>query len=257
MQPRKLPLEIKRLASSLFAGSTGFSGPEIYEWFGQFSEDVGEYPWSNAPSRWIMFESCLETFPLDEQIELLLKLIEYQGPMKYGPPPREKVEELRRLVLEFATGVRGEKSVLSQVTWEAVRSEWDKTLRRVVDDPEGAITSSRTVLETVCKHILEHLGVEDASKGDLGKLYKLVAKELRLAPESHSEQVFKQILGGMVSIVTGLASLRNMYGDAHGKSSRRIKPKARHARLAVNAAMTMAEFLIETFEECLENKGEV
>ena len=249
MQFQKLPLEIKRLASKLFAGETGFSGPEIYEWFGQYSDEVGEYPWHNAPSRWVMFESCLETFPLEQQIELLLKLSDYQGPMKYGAPPQEEVEKLRKLVLEFATRLRGRKSVLSRVSWEAVRDAWDKSLERVVNDPEGAITAARTVLETVCKHVLEQLGVEDTSKGDLVKLYRLTAQELNLAPDQHAEPIFKQILGGMAGVASGLAGLRNEYGDAHGKKPRRVKPKARHARLAVNAAMTLAEFIIETFEE--------
>lgn len=249
MQVRKLPLEIKRLASTLFAGGTGFSGPEIYEWFGQFSDEIGEYPWHNASSRWVMFERCLESFPLDQQIELLLKLTEYQGPMKYGPPPKEEIEKLRKLVLEFATGLRGQKSVLSRVSWEAVREVWDKSLERVINDPEGAITAARTVLETVCKHVLEQMDVEDTSKGDLVKLYKLTAQGLNLAPDQHAEPIFKQILGGMAGVASGLAGLRNEYGDAHGKRPRRVKPKARHARLAVNAAMTLAEFIIETFEE--------
>jgi len=249
MQVRKLPLEIKRLASSLYAGATGFSGPEIYEWFGQFSEKIGEYPWGNAPSRRVMFEDCLETFSLDQQVELLLKLTKYQGPMKYGAPPKEEVEKLRKLVLEFATRLRGRKSVLSRVSWEAVQEAWDKSLERVVNDPEGAITAARTVLETVCKHVLEQMGVEDTSKGDLVKLYRLTARELNLAPDQHAEPIFKQILGGMAGIASGLAGLRNEYGDAHGKRRRRVKPKARHARLAVNAAMALAEFIIETFEE--------
>ena len=37
------------------------------------------------------------------------------------------------------------------------------------DDPEGAITAARTLLETVCKHILDETEV-DYSKDDLPTL---------------------------------------------------------------------------------------
>ncbi len=38
----------------------------------------------------------------------------------------------------------------------------------------------------------------------MSELYKLVAKELKLAPDQHSEQIFKQILKGCSSVVNGL-----------------------------------------------------
>ncbi len=57
-----------------------------------------------------------------------------------------------------------------------------------------------------------------------------------------------EILGGCSGIVNGLGSLRNKHGDAHGSGPKAIKPKPRHAELAVNLAGTMAIFLIETYE---------
>jgi len=36
-----------------------------------------------------------------------------------------------------------------------VREAWRKALERRSSDPEGAITSAKTLLETVCKHIIE------------------------------------------------------------------------------------------------------
>ena len=44
---------------------------------------------------------------------------------------------------------------------------------------------------------------------NLPVLYKEVAKSLNLAPELHNEGIFKQILGGVNSVVTGLGALRN------------------------------------------------
>ena len=82
----------------------------------------------------------------------------------------------------------------------------------------------------------------------MSELYKLTAKELNLAPEQHSENIFKQILGGCSGIVNGLGSLRNKLGDAHGQGRNPVKPQARHAELAVNLAGTMALFLVSIYE---------
>lgn len=244
----QLPLEIRKLASSLFARSSGFSGPEIYEWFGQFSDQIGDYPWDGAGSRWMMFEGCLEAFPVARQCELLLKLIDYGGPMKHGRPDGPKCAQLRELVLKFTAGLRGAESILTTVNWESVREAWEKALERAASDPEGAITSARTALESVCKRILEESNVEDRSKGDLVKLHKATAKQLRLSPGGYSEDIFRQILGGCAGIAAGLSGLRNAFGDSHGKGKSYPKPQPRHARLAINATMTLAEFLIETYE---------
>ncbi|WP_059369751.1 abortive infection family protein [Treponema endosymbiont of Eucomonympha sp.] len=129
-----------------------------------------------------------------------------------------------------------------------VKEQREKALERRQTDPEGAITSSRTLIETVCKHILDSLNINYKSTIDLPDLYALVAKELNLAPANHEEKIFKQILGSCVSVVTGLGSLRNKIGDAHGKGIQYVKPGERHAELAVNLGGAMASFLIATFE---------
>jgi hypothetical protein len=123
-----------------------------------------------------------------------------------------------------------------------------KAVERVHRDPEGALTSARTLLESVCKLILEDLREDYDDAADLPRLYKQAAKSLNLAPEQHAEPVFKQILGGCTSVVEGLGALRNKLGDAHGKGKKPAKPQARHAELAVNLAGAMATFLVETYE---------
>lgn len=129
---------------------------------------------------------------------------------------------------------------------ENVSSTWSKITRRREEDPEGAITAARTMLEDVCKYVLEELKVEHPAVMDLPDLYKLVAKNLSLAPEQHTEKIFKQILGGAQSVVQGLAAMRNKLGDAHGKGRGGPKPQPRHAELAINMAGTLSVFLLET-----------
>lgn len=131
---------------------------------------------------------------------------------------------------------------------EGVRRSWRRVTRRISDDPEGAITAARELVETVLKHILDGRNVSyDSTRGDLPQLYKLVQKELNLAPENHQEQIFKQILSGCSNVVTGLGAVRNRLGDAHGKGHLSARPLPRHARLATNLAGTMTLFLMETY----------
>lgn len=133
--------------------------------------------------------------------------------------------------------------------------EWEKCLQRRVTDPEGAITSARSLLETVLKHILDELSETYKSSDDLLTLFRKAAKNLKLSPEQHMEEVFKQILGGVLSVVNGFASLRNRYGDSHGKDKKYVKPSERHAKLAVNLAGALASFILETYEKKLQEEG--
>lgn len=126
---------------------------------------------------------------------------------------------------------------------------WEKALSRRSDDPEGAITVARTLLETVCKRILDASGVTYKDSEDLPKLYSLVAKQLNLAPDQHSEIAIKAILGGAMTMVNGIGTLRNKLSDSHGRGGRAVKPSPRHASLAVNLAGALATFLVETFLE--------
>lgn len=128
---------------------------------------------------------------------------------------------------------------------------WDKALNRKTSDPEGAITSARSLIETVCKHILDELNTEYDETFDLPKLYKLTAQQLNLAPEQHNEAIFKQILGGCQTVVEGLGALRNKLSDSHGKRRTTVKPSSRHAELAVNLAGAMTTFLLETYESAM------
>ena len=153
--------------------------------------------------------------------------------------------------LESTSQGIAEKSIsdkLIKFNQEYINTEWQKALDRKTDDPEGAITTSRTLIETTCKFILDNLKAEYKDDLELPKLYKLTADKLNLAPDQHTEQIFKQILGSCQSIVEGLGALRNKLSDAHGKKSNQIKPTSRHAELAVNLAGTMTTFLLETFE---------
>ena len=139
-------------------------------------------------------------------------------------------------------------NTLAKFEPEQVHARWTAALDRRSDDPAGAITLARTLLEDVCRWLLDDLDIPAADQDDLPALYRKLSKGLKLAPDDHSEQVFKQILGNCQSIVESLGALRNKLGDAHGGGPKRARPAARHAELAVNLAGSMATFLVATWD---------
>jgi len=138
-----------------------------------------------------------------------------------------------------------------------IHDAWTKALDRRESDPEGAITSARTLLESVCKFILDENGVNYDERAELPQLYKGVQKVLKLAPDEHTEDIFKRILGACATIVGELGAVRNKLSDAHGRSSKTVKPSKRHALLAVNLAGTMADFLFSTWEQRQEQQQNI
>jgi hypothetical protein len=138
--------------------------------------------------------------------------------------------------------------VLASFDPEGVHRLWEKALARRQTDPEAAITAARTLLESVCKQLLDEEGIAYAEGEDLPALYGKVARVRNLAPSQHTEETFKAILGSCQQVVERLGSLRNKLGDAHGQGRRPVRPATRHAALAVNLAGAMAMFIVETWQ---------
>jgi hypothetical protein len=82
---------------------------------------------------------------------------------KYGTYPERRgyLWDSFRPLLEYletenrSPGVEPITEILADFDPENVRAIWQKALDRRLADPAGAITAARTLLETVCKHILD------------------------------------------------------------------------------------------------------
>ena len=169
---------------------------------------------------------------------------------------REYIWEQFRFLIDRLEGIetgsvaphdRSVSEVISDFGTEHVHQVWQKALDRQYDDPEAALTSARTLLESVCKHILDEADEKYSSKDDLPKLYGKTTTLLNMAPAQHQEEIFKQILGGCHSVVQGLGAIRNKLSDAHGKGVHAPRPRPRHAALGVDLAGAMAEFLVSSW----------
>lgn len=130
-------------------------------------------------------------------------------------------------------------------------------LRRIetglVTDPAAAIASSKEMVESACKIILDDYAIKYQSRDDLLDLYKKAAAALKLNAESvpdsaKGSQAAQGTLRALVTAVQRLAELRNELGLGHGRN-RPSQALTRHARLAFNTASAVAEFLLDTWHE--------
>ncbi|MBL9164651.1 MAG: abortive infection family protein [Planctomycetaceae bacterium] len=152
---------------------------------------------------------------------------------------------LRRVgdqLVEVATEI-----VAEAVSVEFIEEQLEKCRRKLSEeDYDGAITNARSLIEAVLHDIESKLtGKEAQSEGDLIRDYKRVQKILNLEPSREDiSNSLRQVLTGLTSIVSGIAPLRNRMSDAHARS---YKPSRHHAKLVVNSAQTLVDFLFETF----------
>mgnify|MGYP001279761768 CR=1 FL=1 len=135
-------------------------------------------------------------------------------------------------------------------------------LEKSIDtDPELAIGSAKELVETCCKTILSERGVAAPASDDLQKLAKATFACLDLLPDDVDKHrrggdAIKQVLRSFASMVQGIAELRNLYGTGHGKHGKSASIQARHARLAVGAAVTLTSFLFETHSHKSKGSGQ-
>lgn len=132
----------------------------------------------------------------------------------------------------------------------------EEHLNRIRDaltsDPPAAISSSKNLIESLFRIILDSAQIDHEPKEDIPQLYRKVAVLLELKAESvpssaRGSETSQQILRTLVTTVQSLAELRNELGIAHGKSTRSVA-LARHARLALNATVTITEFVLDTWQ---------
>lgn len=131
---------------------------------------------------------------------------------------------------------------------DAVREAWGKIQERLPQDPEGAITTARSLLEAGCKFVLEEAGEAADVTLDLPQLYKRAAEYLHLDSRAEVDESLRRVLAACATIVNGVSYLRNRLSDAHGKDRRSAKPGRRHAEFIVLIAAAMTGLMLSTHD---------
>lgn len=162
--------------------------------------------------------------------------------------------ELVRIGTRFVVQKKGSVVTVEAPAVKTIDREYISDLcNRAMDDVtagnyDSAITKCRTLLEEVFFYVIEKKGEEPSTKGDIGKLYGQVKSLYHMHQQKDMDNRINALLSGLEKILSAISDMRNKGSDAHGAGKNRITIEAHHARLFVNSAMTMAEFILAVSE---------
>ena len=133
----------------------------------------------------------------------------------------------------------------------------DRSMKDVLDgNYDSAITKSRTLLEEVFCYVIERRGEEPSESGDIGKLYNQVKQLYNMHQSKDMDKRINGLLSGLEKILSAIAEMRNKGSDSHGVGAKRSTIADHHARLFVNSAMTMADFVLAVSEKALHQSAQ-
>jgi len=263
----KISKKIAKALGTLITGDTGIApyltGADLVDFYNEFGFD-DEYG-QGFPSRWMYsMEKILES---NDSIKLQNILEGFADPRRLagtGNDVEKVVEEINKLIkydgyllekfgdrykLTSTQGNFIQEESISAIGHEFVSEQIAKCQQKIMsEDFNGAITNSRTLIEAILIYIIETVEkIEIKNDGNLLGLYGRAKKALKidLKKDELPDFVF-QILSGLDSITNGLSGISNNAGDRHAN---KFKTKRHHAKLAVNSAMTLCDFLIDVLNE--------
>lgn len=181
-----------------------------------------------------IFQAVLQIYPIkDEQPEII--------EISYLPN------------FEIETNDLVETAQLERISFDYIHEQIKKCHSKINEkDYDGSVTNARTLIESICLFIVEMKTKERYEyDGNLLKLYKSVSSLLKMSSKDYENEHLRQILSGVISIINGVAGLRNSHSDSHGNGPLKSEYKIdeRHAVLTVNVAKTISEYLFLSFEK--------
>ena len=213
-------------------------------------------PFPSIQDKFVEFFKKEEDHIVAKAIEAMIKEIE---PDPYGhllPHETETINDCKSIVARLRSSNPTTSGNLDDLTNKATARNLVDEIRRLkqsIDtdpDPVHVIASAKNLIESVCKTILSEREKPVEKSPKFPALIKDTLKELKLVPEGiHEEKRGNDAINSLLkSIGHNLGELRNLYAG-HGNVGTARGLSARHAKLAVGAASTLALFLFETHEE--------
>jgi hypothetical protein len=246
--------------------STYKSGPELVKFFNSlgFNDVYGE----GFPSRWYYTETRLQELNkhgkisdvinayfnpinfiekenlLNNLVDLINKYLEFDG---YKIEIRNRKVRIIAIVDEIL-----ETKEIYKLDNEIVRENIEKCDKRIEEgDFSGAITIARTFLESLLLFIYKEFTEEDYKfRGDLPRLYKDVTKFIGLNLEKSTEDDIKKVLGGLISVISGISGISNKVADRHGRLNKYKKEILKPLSiLIVNSVKTLSFYILNVYEK--------
>jgi hypothetical protein len=165
-----------------------------------------------------------------------------------------RTDELRSRVVDLATlamppdhaAAADTQRLAEKLGFGGIAGDWRAAQVKAITDPSTAVRSACTLVESVCKHVLEARGVKP--EGDLAGLLKATRKTLGLDADAGVDKPLQRLVSGLGNAVSAIGTLRNLASDAHGKGAAPLVVSSAQAKLAVNAAGVIVTYLLDRLE---------
>lgn len=259
--------------AKVFCGDEGYTpyikGQELVMYFNKYGfNDIYE---QGFPSRWKYTEEKLRQLNGTEAIRQIIEDTvdprRYHGlslnyddaarklndVLKYDAIQLKQFGSIYKVVDTHGSLVQPETS--KEINHDFVNEQIKKCQSKIDEgDFNGAITNARTLIEAIFIEIIErHEGLESKNDGDIDNLWKKVRKIMKLEVDKQTlPEYVIQILSGLDTAIRGLAGLANNAGDRHAT---KFKTRKHHAKLGVNLAMTIADFLLDSWNYQTNKEG--
>lgn len=139
---------------------------------------------------------------------------------------------------------------IKTINRDYILSIYQKAINDISDgNYDECLTKSRTLLEEVFCKVIEDKGEIPKAKGNINQLYKQVKDLYNMHGDKDMDVRINTLISGLENIVNSVAEMRNKASDAHGIGAKRYNILDYHARLALNSALTMAEFVYSVAEK--------
>ena len=263
----KISNKVTKQLGTFIAGDLGLanrlSGPQLVDFYNEcgFDDVYG----AGFPSRWAYSTEKIVTSNGTDQLRLILE--EFVDPRRYGGNEEfvEKlVEHINSLIKYdgFALLKAGNRHKIADIQGNFITPDTSKKIghdfiaeqiekcqqKICSDDFNGAITNARTLVEAILIYVIELIEKQEVKNdGNVLNLWTRAKKALKidLKKDEIPDFIF-QIISGLDTSLNGLAGLSNNAGDRHAN---KFNTKRHHAKLSVNLAMTLSDFLVDIMNE--------
>ena len=261
------------------------SGPTICEISSFFGLPMTYSTSGGALSRWQYFDKimgfCIEQnrmsdflayiFSKDKFVESLKSLLPEDIEEAYHTIVQKILEQINSILYfggnelcvvgkSYQIGKIGKVVTVAAPTVKVIDRAYIKDLaeraNKDIDDRnfDSAITKARTILEETFCYVIEKKGKVPSDSGDIGKLYSQVKALYNMHAHKDLDRRINILLSGLEKIISAIAEMRNKESDSHGVGSKRIGIADYHARLFVNSAIAMADFILSVYLNTTHNE---
>ncbi len=167
---------------------------------------------------------------------------------------KRQLENLKKVLDKYRDGGSVCVSIpsVTKITGSYIRDIAARSMQDVDNgDFDSALTKARTLVEETFCYVIEIRGCVPDKSGDIRRKYAQVKDLYNMHGDKTVDKRINELLSGLEKILTAITEMRNGLSDAHGVGSRRINIRAHHARLFVNSAQTMADFILAVSETAM------